>query len=392
MFQTFLLKVASRCNLDCPYCYVYHLADQSWRRQPRFMDPSVVRAIARRIGDYARQSGLSSVSVIYHGGEPLLTGAARLREISDILRAEVGSDVEIDLGLQTNGTLLDEGWMDLFEEYRINVGISIDGPPRRHDRFRVYVDGSGTSAAVEAAVAMLRRRPSVFGGALCVVNLENDPLEVYEYLLSLGIPGFDFLFPDGNHAHPPPRVHQISDATQYADWLLPIFERWYRAGDSAPPVRTFGSIMRLLLGRESLVESIGPSTMDLIVVETNGDIEAVDTLKCCYEGAAATGFSVLRHDFHEVEEAPALKALRMGIGALDTTCTKCRYVGVCGGGYQPHRYSAERGFLNPSIYCSAIQRLIGVVAGRMREDLLAAGVGMPARVADLAGDVARAAP
>jgi uncharacterized protein len=33
-FQQFVLKVHSRCNLACTYCYVYQGADESWRRRP----------------------------------------------------------------------------------------------------------------------------------------------------------------------------------------------------------------------------------------------------------------------------------------------------------------------------------------------------------------------
>ena len=29
--DTVLLKVASRCNLDCSYCYVYNMGDEAWR-------------------------------------------------------------------------------------------------------------------------------------------------------------------------------------------------------------------------------------------------------------------------------------------------------------------------------------------------------------------------
>ena len=27
-------KIASNCNLDCSYCYVYNKGDDSWRRRP----------------------------------------------------------------------------------------------------------------------------------------------------------------------------------------------------------------------------------------------------------------------------------------------------------------------------------------------------------------------
>ena len=45
----FILKVASRCNLDCSYCYVYNKADQGWRSRPPLMPEEVVRAAVARI-------------------------------------------------------------------------------------------------------------------------------------------------------------------------------------------------------------------------------------------------------------------------------------------------------------------------------------------------------
>src|ERR671939_380935 len=52
LVNTFLCKVASRCNLDCDYCYMYHHADQSWRDRPRFMSDETVTAFARNLADY----------------------------------------------------------------------------------------------------------------------------------------------------------------------------------------------------------------------------------------------------------------------------------------------------------------------------------------------------
>jgi hypothetical protein len=34
-FRQFILKVHSRCNLSCTYCYVYEMADQCWRGLPQ---------------------------------------------------------------------------------------------------------------------------------------------------------------------------------------------------------------------------------------------------------------------------------------------------------------------------------------------------------------------
>ena len=51
-FRQYLFKIASRCNLDCDYCYVYHQADSTWRDQPRFMSDAVVDASLERMREH----------------------------------------------------------------------------------------------------------------------------------------------------------------------------------------------------------------------------------------------------------------------------------------------------------------------------------------------------
>jgi len=68
----FLLKVASRCNLACDYCYMYEHADQSWRQQPHMFTSETSAAAVKRIGEYVGGRDLQHVSVVFHGGEPLL--------------------------------------------------------------------------------------------------------------------------------------------------------------------------------------------------------------------------------------------------------------------------------------------------------------------------------
>src|SRR5689334_23669131 len=73
-FRQFIMKIHSRCNLACSYCYVYEMADQAWRQLPGRMSRAVAAQAVRRIGEHARQHGLPSIDVILHGGEPLLAG------------------------------------------------------------------------------------------------------------------------------------------------------------------------------------------------------------------------------------------------------------------------------------------------------------------------------
>lgn len=74
----FILKVVSRCNLNCDYCYVYHKGDQSWRLRPTIMSDEVFRSTVQRIRRHCLHSGQSSVQIVFHGGEPCLAGSEQL--------------------------------------------------------------------------------------------------------------------------------------------------------------------------------------------------------------------------------------------------------------------------------------------------------------------------
>jgi uncharacterized protein len=86
-FREFIVKVHSRCDLSCDYCYMYDIADQSWRSQPRSMSAEIAElAAARRIGGHARAHGLSGITLILRGGEPLLAGRDLIGRLVTVTR------------------------------------------------------------------------------------------------------------------------------------------------------------------------------------------------------------------------------------------------------------------------------------------------------------------
>ncbi|MCT9143852.1 FxsB family radical SAM/SPASM domain protein, partial [Streptomyces violarus] len=73
-FQQFVLKVHSRCNLDCVYCYLYRGQDSGWRDRPSRTPEDTMRHTAARIAEHVRAHGLERIRIELHGGEPLLGG------------------------------------------------------------------------------------------------------------------------------------------------------------------------------------------------------------------------------------------------------------------------------------------------------------------------------
>jgi uncharacterized protein len=146
--------------------------------------------------------------------------------------------------------------------------------------------------------------------------------------------------------------------TPYADWLIKIFDYWYQLPEYKIKIRYFNNIISLLLGGNSDTESLGLLPVNLIIIETNGELEGVDTLKIAFEGAPALNKSVFDISFDEILKHPAILTRMQGLKSLAPECQSCPVVDICGGGYIPHRYSQYRGFNNPSVYCHDIAKLI----------------------------------
>ncbi|GAA0429946.1 hypothetical protein Acor_45550 [Acrocarpospora corrugata] len=370
-FRQFILKIHSRCNLACDYCYMYTHADQSWRDRPLVMAPRHVTATARRIAEHARAHTISPVRVILHGGEPLLAGPEYLVDLVHEIRAAAEPDVNIDFILQTNGIQLTRSFLGTFLNLGVRIGVSLDGGARDNDRHRRTLAGRGSYAAVARALRLLGEpefRP-IYGGILCTVDLVGDPVETYESLLAFTPPMIDLLLPHGTWADPPPGRTADPAVTPYADWLIAVFDRWYDEGDPPTRVRLFEEIIHLLFGGRSGVEAVGLTPSTLVVVETDGTIEQSDFLKVVGQGAAETGLNVVDHEFDRALFHPGVAARQLGLSGLSGQCQSCTFGQVCGGGLYPHRYRPGTGHRNPSVYCPDLYRLISHIRARLVHDL-----------------------
>ena len=377
-FREFVLKVHQRCNLACDYCYVYEHADQSWRDRASVMPGHVVEAAARRIGEHAAAHGLDRVRLVLHGGEPLLAGRARLRSMVRTLRAALPAGCAASIGLQTNGTLLDQPTADGLRADAVSVGVSLDGPPGANDRHRRYADGRGSSGEAHRALSLLSRSENreVYAGLLCTVDPESDPIACYQALLAYHPPAVDFLLPHANWDNPPSR--RGPGGTPYAHWLISVFDRWYDARPQPTRIRLFESLIDLTIGGQGRSEQVGLSPAALAVIETDGAVEQVDALKSAYDGAGDTGVNVLADPLDAALDHPGVVARQIGVRALADGCRACPVHTTCGGGHYAHRYRHGDGFRNPSVYCADLLRLIRHVEGRVAADLARLAVGPPA--------------
>lgn len=361
--DTVLLKVASRCNLDCGYCYVYHMGDEAWRDQPKQMSDQVLARVASRLStQLALQS--SPFSVVLHGGEPLLLGAQRLDRFCATLRAALPHPCGIHV--QTNGALLSDPIIDVLVRYDVGISVSIDGPQAVHDRFRLDHRGRGSFDRVRAGLARITSREDakpLLAGVLAVIDPTSDPAQVYAALKETGAPSLDVLPRDGNWDRLP-FGKSGPETIEYGRWLGGLLDA-YLADPEPPNVRLLDDLLRLLLGGQSIKEGVGTTDYGILVIEPDGTVDKNDTLKVA--GAGADRFerrwSVFEHGFDEILGSAEFVAYYRQQRPLSPICAGCPDLGVCGGGMVAHRWSAARGYDNPTVFCADQRHLIA----RMRD-------------------------
>jgi uncharacterized protein len=355
--DTVLLKVASRCNLNCSYCYVYNMGDEAWKSLPKRMRPETQERVIRQLGAlYRRQD--HPFAVVLHGGEPLLIGATRLGELLADLRSVLPFSNSISI--QTNGVLITDKILDLCAVQGVGISVSLDGPPEIHDSYRVDRRDRPTHAAVVAGIETLKRHPAaqqLFSGVLAVVDPTSSPAAVYAYFKELGVPSVDFLYRDGNRSALPQGKGNV-DSIEYGTWMTGIL-RAYLADRNPPRIRVLDDMMKLLLGGSGVKEGVGLTDFGIVVIDTDGCITKTDTLKSSAPGDRFEElWSVHTHELAEVVQSPAFRFYHDQQRPTSPICHSCPHLDVCGGGMLTHRYDDENGYDNPTVFCADQKLLI----------------------------------
>ena len=367
-----VVKIASRCNLNCTYCYMYNMGDESYRSQPKVMSHETIDMLIDRISEHCIEHEIKKFLIVFHGGEPLLAGKQFFNEFVTKVREKI-KNVNVKFSVQTNGLLLDEDWCDLLHRLNVRIGISLDGTPEQNNKYRLDHKGRGSYDSIVEGIRIVKR--SKLGkilGILCVVDSRTDPIRTYNHFKSLDVHSIDFLLPDGNYDAPPPGIDIKDngiDRTLYADWLISVFDQWFEDGLKRVNIRMFDDIIRAILGNDINSEMLGNQNNEVLVIETNGSIESVDVLKICGNGFTKNDAHVRTTRIDDALTTDLALKYHLSHKQLCTKCNNCPISSVCGGGYLPHRYSKQNGFNNPSVYCNDLLKLITHIQNKVLDQM-----------------------
>lgn len=365
--DTILIKVASRCNINCSYCYVYNLGDDGWKDMPHFISKENIEFLSKSLAAQM-QDQESRFATVLHGGEPFMLGPRRLEFLLKNLRKFLTFDYPISI--QTNGTLITNEILDICSKYQASLSISIDGPQEINDKYRVDKKGLGTHSSIVSGINLLRAHPDskfLYAGILAVIDPSTNPSHVYHSLKELGSSSINFLPQDGNHSSLPMGKESLN-STEYGNWLISLLNE-YIVDDTPPRVRILDDLLSLSLGGKSVKEGVGEDIYNIVIIETDGSIAKNDTLKSSYPGADRfnTNWNIRENKLSDVIKSNIYQEYNKIQTPSSKECLSCDVLNICGGGMPLHRWSDNNFYDNPSVYCADQKLIINEIKSILRK-------------------------
>jgi len=310
--------------------------------------------------------GFPSSAFTWQGGEPTLAGLDFYRKVVATQVAAGSGGQLVGNALQTNGVLIDEDWAEFMAEYSFLVGLSLDGPPEIHDRYRRNHDGAPTFERVRAAADILRRY-SVEFNILCMITdySESKGRDIYRYLVSEGFYHLQFIpCVEYDPATGEPSPYNVSPEG-YGRFMSDVFDEWYARDIGHVSVRTFEALVGRLVGDEQLgICTIGTACDHYLVVEKEGDVYPCDF----FVGNDYFLGNIRKSSLQDIRCSERAMAFARIKGNYSETCRTCRYLDLCYGGCPKDRLCAGRGdFARVTEICDGLKLFYDNSYGRLRE-------------------------
>ena len=337
-FHVLVKPTGARCNLACRYCF-YLPKDQLYPDAQFRMPDEILEEYHRQ---YLQAMAYPEVTVAWQGGEPTLMGLAFFRKAIALQEKYKHPQTKILNTIQTNGVLLNDEWCQFFKEHNFLVGISIDGPQRLHNVYRVDQTGKGTFNKVMQGLRCLQKH-QVDLNILATVHAGNAdyPLEVYRFFRDEAKAEFIQFIPiverdnttgyqEGNTV-----TKRSVTAEQYGKFLIAIFDEWVKQDVGKIYVQLFDIALAAWSGAPETICVFAPTCGHSLVLEHNGDMYACDHF---VEPSYYLG-NILDHPMTEL--ATLEKQQKFGIEKLDSLpnyCQDCKVSFVCHGGCPKNRF------------------------------------------------------
>lgn len=370
---TAIIKPTHSCNIACRYCYVGDCAENGR------MNSQTLENMTRELTSIP---GKEEINFLWHGGEPLLMGIDFYKSAVEFQKKHQNGR-EIRNTMQSNAILVNDDYLDFFEENRFHIGSSLDGPEEIHDLNRVYGDGSGSFRDVWVGLQKIwernkeiRRRkkegekPFHMGGGVITILTKRNIGRINEM--------YDFFKANNLSFKINPLIRSGKACGNYEDMgigpaeyghaLVQLFDRWFDETEEGIDVDPLSEILGdLMTGKSSSCSSCESCVDGFISVGPRGDVYPCgrfDGIKEYWLGNIneSSLSQIINSETH----------MRMASRRSDniTSCLVCPYRNICNSGCMHNAYMVRGKIEDNDYYCASYRILFEHIEKALDGELL----------------------
>jgi len=300
-----------------------------------------------------------SAQFIWHGGEPLLASEAFLKK-AVLLQHKFSKNQYISNSIQTNGTLLNESWLDFFDQHGFMIGLSLDGPEELHNKNRILSNGKDTFENVMKSISLIKKR---YNSVNLIAVITEDTLRLgakkfFSFFIENGLNHFSLL------SQKPVIILGREDYIKmntYSQFMNELFDLYLELDDPSVHILQFDSILNSMIGngKEGCILA-GGCIGKYFAINYNGDIYHCDEFMT--DSNYKLG-NIINNDFEEILQSDQISMLR-DQNQREIDELSCKWFSVCKGGCPKDRYVPKM-FSRDKVVCCGYSDLIEHISERI---------------------------
>ncbi len=343
--------LGKKCNLACDYCYYSSAYTPA---KPDIMSFETLQHIFSRI--FA--AGPGPITLVWHGGEPLLAGKTFYHNVNRLISSFRHFSRPVIQVIQTNGTLIDDEWAQLFAQNGYKIGISIDGPLDNHNTFRHDAWGRASLPYTLRGMEILKKT-GLHVNVLVVLTYANisSLIHIYEWLAEFGARNLSI--------DPCCTPEYLLDWQTYADAVCQLFDYVYPK-KNYPKISLFEEIIAAMQKKQSSICWLRGTCNDMVSFEVDGSfVQGCDFLFSFPRTGIPGKANGHGHDY-ETAAVSINPGNQQYLERNRKKCSACEWSHICGGGCPRYRYVMPGKVLDSDYFCPAYKKIFSFIEKKLK--------------------------
>lgn len=349
------------CPSNCEYCW-------SSEEGSPVMSVDIIREVLEWLKDFRDEP----VTFTFHGGEPLLAGYDFFKKALPLL-AEGLDHLKPAFALQTNLWNLTDEMAELFKEYEIPIGSSLDGPEELNDLQRGEGYYQKTMQGYEIAKAHDLQVSFISTFTSYSIQYKED---IFNFFLENGLnlklhPALPSLRDDN------PEKWALSPE-EYGELLIYLLDQYLENMDHIE-LKNIDHLAKCVFTRRGVVCTFVDCMGDTFAVGPDGSIYP------CYRFVGMPEYVMANVRDHpsmeDLAQSDVWKLLHEFKDYVDIECKRCTYIKFCRGGcpYNALKINEETGkaeINGVDPHCTAYKMIFKEITKRATKEMLGSSMGM----------------